>query len=378
MKNIEIIESEMTRTKKLLNTPSDAFNYIMYAHLRELAKLKSFYTKNFKDIDKDTVKANFEVIQDDIIDVISGIKFKDKRDDAAQRWANLHSIDLTTCPDILVEIEKGETRRVQKAARWELPSSTFCLKYIDKLVTKRTIWLNETRDVEYSDKTMTTLPCTFGTASHIVAPVYPKERYFTTAVKGEKIIELGYLNRDDAIAEVSKLNDNLGGRRSTALKKKSKFKTPFKYVSFHYAFGGAEQSPTDSKAFALRGGISKTKMHAGIKFKDFEYSEIGMIHARFYVDQQIRSLGLDLPLVFSQADYDFIHNFGPRMYIEFTGWSSSFEYNKYKMEIIHRYYDVSEKYKVVESYSKRLIKDTKPEIKAGQLSAAEVANLSKF
>lgn len=170
-----------------------------------------------------------------------------------------------------------------------------------------------------------------------------------------------------------------GKRREYLKSKKSKFRTGIPFVSMHYSFGSQDQAPTDMKSFAFRAyrGASKNNV-ADIKLKDFELNDAGLINGRFYIDQEIRKNGYDLELYFSQYDYEFIHTYGPRNWVNVTGYKSDFNYDHYVNEIIDRYFDISDHWVITNSFSKRVIVDRKPTIRKEEVSQAVLSNLSKW
>ena len=169
---------------------------------------------------------------------------------------------------------------------------------------------------------------------------------------------------------------SVGRRRSTAKAKRSKFRTGVKYVSFHYSFGKQDQAPTDTKAFCIRAVINSSDSNpVGIKIRDFECNDVGIINARHYIDSEIRRLGLEVPLYFTQKQYKFISAFGARNYVLVTDFKSELDFDKAKHEIIDRYFDIPDNFVIAESYSKRLVVDHSKLINKNTFSKSVIEDL---
>ncbi len=168
----------------------------------------------------------------------------------------------------------------------------------------------------------------------------------------------------------------VGRRRSTAKPMRSKFKTGVKYVSFHYGFGKQEQAPIDTKAFCVRAVINASQSNpVGVKIRDFECNDVGIVNARHYIDSEIRKLGLEIPLYFTQSQYAFISQYGARMYVTVTEFKSELDFDKAKFEIMDRYFDIPDNFVIAESFAKRLVVDHKPQIATDTISPAILNNL---
>jgi len=202
----------------------------------------------------------------------------------------------------------------------------------------------------------------FKEANELGINYIPNEKDFFNFKTSQKVIEKKAYKK-------AKSTNSVGRRRSTAKPSKSKFKTGVKYVSFHYSFGSQEQAPTDTRAFSIRAVLNPSMSNkVGIKIKDFECNDYGVINARFYIDSEIRRLGLEVPLYFTQSQYTFISQYGARMFVLSTGFKSDLDFDKAKLEIINRYYDVADDFIVKESFSKRLIVDHSPVLKTKELN----------
>ena len=386
------LNHEIERTKDLLETKDTSFNYVMHSHLKELMKLKAF-----KSSLSDATKApellteghqeSLDDIVSDLYDKVSCITYKTARQKAVDSVFKNIDLDIREYPELTDLIEQGKLPKSKKVKeRWHIPTVEECINLKDKFPKNRTIWTTDSVTEKNNDGDKQEYDLVFGTSSEKSdhASIFGIEKYFTYAVKGKKIKYLGFKTKLIAMMLAEQLNDKpskyVHKERDTnnETKHKTKFTTPFKYVMFHYAFGSEYTIPTDSRAFAIRGKIGKTKKHDGIKGKDFEYSDAGLVHARFYIDQEIRKNGLDTDLHFNQSDYSFIEVYGPKMWIKITGWKTNFDFVGHKLQIIKRYYTVDDRYSITESYSKRLIVDNKIDFSISALPSNMLIGLSSW
>lgn len=399
--DIPVVEDEIKRLKSFVNNNGfhngTAINQIVRRYRRELKHHLLIMQDDLKDeqkakADEAPKKGPF----DDIIEILSGIKYRDERWIKAMSWCEAKRYAPAQATELFNEVSKGKERPAKSKRniknKWHIPT----LKEMEALTIhpdypkNRTVWIWDRHNGENM---------TFGVNTRISSSVnalIPYEKYFTTLVKtvGKeiKIQTFGLMSFEDAkkLAAVSnarvpnstptkKVKKGSGVRRSTPKVSNTKWKINMKYVNFHYAFGGMKNAPIDSRNFAIRGYIAASAINpVGIKIKDFEFNDVGIINARFYVDSEIRSLGLDIPLHFTYGDdYEFIAKYGPRMWIKMTNYKSGFDYTTAADDIINRYFDVADKHIIKESYTKRIVIDNKPMVHRKELDD-NLLTLSKF
>lgn len=341
---------------------------------------------------------------EEIIEVVSGLRWKDDRTIHALTWCKINNIDVKDAAELFKIVNYGEEKsdKSEKAELigWRIPTVNELKTFIkhrkkSKDYLHRRVWcLNNNK------------PQLIGLKSFIVSKESVNEYantipYFAIIVrdtpKGLKFEPLdGFFLYKQLLEKVKELNlrkvksirktqktrtfvQSSGARRSSPKVNNTKFKTGMKYVVFHYAFGSIDTAPKDSRNFAMRGYIAKSLINpVGIKIKDFEVNDIGMINARYYIDSEIKRLGLDIPLHFKEGDYKFIDKYGPRMWIKVSEFKSGFEYDLNKQIIIDKYFDIADKYTIDNSFAKRIVIDTKPDIDIKKISAKMLSNVTIF
>lgn len=332
----------------------------------------------------------------EIIDVISGKRWQIDRYNAAMTWCRINDIDPANATDLFNEVNKGEKKpdKSEDALNngWRIPTPDEVKTFIrhrkaGKKYASRRVWC------QVDNKLQTIGTNTFEVKNPQKEINSAFSTYFCVLVKNTKT---GLVYKDLAglysNKQLKKAKNNQhvqkkqrayikgsGARRSSPKIFNSRFKTGMKYVTFHYAFGNMSSAPKDSRNFAMRAFIAESNLNpVGIKLKDFEVNDTGLVNARYYIDSEIKRLGLDIPLHFKDGDYNFIDVYGPRMWIKVSGFKSKFDYDLNRQIIINKYFDVADKYAIDNSFAKRVIIDNKPDIDIKNLSAKLISNITIY
>jgi len=398
---IQLVEEELERVKSFNNQHFNNLTAVNFIVREYRSNLKKHLINLKEDSGEFNVPASepedsnirIKGLYDDIIDVVSGMRFKDNRFKAATNWCTLQNINPNDALILFEEVGKGEDNFLEEEEiknidkGWRLPElnemKTLFHRKVYKENKHRCIWLQHGSVFSLSSKNIIYSHEYVGFATFFIILVRSTKK----GLQFKSIEGLYNIHQIDDITEivnekkvVRKTSTKSGVRRSTPRKSKSKFEIKnMKYVNFHYAFGNIESAPVDSRNFAIRGYIAKSGINPiGIKIKDFELNDTGIINARFYIDAEIKDLGLDIPLRFKQADYVFIAKYGPRMWIKVTGYKSGFDFDKSKQEVIDRYFDVADKYAIDNSYAKRIVVDNKPDLAINTIPAKYFVGVSTF
>ena len=389
--NIQLLDNSISNLEKL----KKGFEILHLTGVSEQLNLV------ISDLKKILIKSDKGVF-DEIIEVITGMRWKEDRWNAAMTWCKANSIAPTNAVKLFEIVGKGEDKsdKSEKAELigWRIPSANE-LKTFIKHRKKSKDYINRRTWCLVNDS-----PHSIGLNSFVISNKIIKTdstSYFAIIVrdtpKGLKFKPLdGLFTYKQLLEKIDELNlskvkrikkaqktrafiKGSGARRSSPKINNTKFKTGMKYVSFHYAFCNMKNAPKNSHNFTMRGYIAKSDMNpVGIKIKDFEVNDTGMVNARYYIDSEIKRLGLDIPLYFREGDYKFIEKYGPRMWIKFSGFESGFDYDKNKRIIIDRYFDINDKYTIDDSFAKRVIIDTKPNVEIEAISAKLLSNITTF
>jgi len=406
-KTISIIEEELERVKSFVNNNFDnsaAVNYIVREYRSNLKKHLSVLINDmetFKEPPNVRISYDHHEPYDKfygITEIISGMRWQIDRLKAANDWCNVNNIGLVEANELMELASQGEVKSDKSLSTikklWRFPTEdevvrTLKHRRLYKKISARRVWLDNHKLI--------------GLTTYMVETKDQDERnkvdckHFGLVVKNtSKGLEFksldGLYTFDDVVEKIQSMNikttaakirvrkgEKSGVRRSTPKVSNTKFMIDMKYVNFHYAFGNSDSAPVDSRNFAIRGYIAKSAINPiGVKLKDFELNDAGVVNARFYIDSEIKDLGLDIPLRFNTHDYQFIHKYGARMWVKVTGYNSGFDYEASKLEVIERYYDVADKYAIAGSYAKRIVIDNKPNITLDQIEAKYLIGLSKF
>jgi len=457
------LKTEISRIEANVKETSNAsaINYVMRNYLHELKSIDSFQEDNkpAKEID----------IYSDIMETISGMRFKDDRYAAAVKWCNLQSIKPKDATKLFDLVNKGEKRastaREEIDKGWRLPTEDEMITFLkhrkaSKSYFNRVVWLKNyhimslrTRKVNNDTSNYLGIGTSYflilvrntqkGLQFKPLDGLYnkneirlkikefnnPVKRKYTANDCGtdntlskvlntkEELLEyigryyitpkglIRITNDESLIGKILNIRSPLfcessgtickvcngkslpkynykpspGRRRSTPIPSKTKYTTNIKYVMFHYAFSKTQSdAPLDARHFSIRACVVKSKMNpVGIKLKDFELNDIGLINGRFYIDDEIKRLGLDIPLYFNEIDYNFISKYGARNWVKYSNFKSNFDYTSAMNDVITRYFDVPEKYTIGQSFAKRLIIDRSPEIEAKDIDA-KLSGISQF
>ena len=179
-----------------------------------------------------------------------------------------------------------------------------------------------------------------------------------------KVKPLKVANQDvpDVAKAPKKVKKNKGVQTPNQKRKaRTKRPTPFIGCHVHYPFGPtAKNDSIQATRITMRAGFSPSAiMPTGIQKLDFEFNDIGLINGRFYLDDIIKSRGYKHRIYFSNADFNFIKEFGPTAYIQATNYKSNFDYELVADEIIKSHLNLDESHTIIESYPKGIIRDHK-------------------
>jgi len=142
-------------------------------------------------------------------------------------------------------------------------------------------------------------------------------------------------------------------RKAIVNKKGSRYPTGIMGVSFHYACAKNFKIKDQINNFSFRAqrkALTTTNNPIKIPTKDFEFNDIGLIMAAFYLDFKTKTEDYDVnwKLIFPKEDYDFIYKYGAKNWVKITKFKSVFKYEENVNMVLEKNYE-SRFYKTIEN-----------------------------